>query len=318
MATATTATAVGERETLADIIYKVDSDETPIFSSVEKETSNGIFTEWQVQELAAASTSNHANEGADMADSGVTATSRLGNYHQISTKGFIVSHTLDAVDKAGRDREVAYQRVLKGLELRRDIEKSIGDTNVARSSSEPRKSASLITWISNGDKPSDMAFASGGNGTAAADLTGTARALTLAQIDTSMQAAWEDGGNPSMLVCSATNRANISDLTQAGTNLVSNQVNMTEGKAPTFVGSTAVYLTDFGTLDITPSRFMGNDKVFLIDPNFVSLSTLTGRNFAENDIANTGDAEKTQIVTEWSLKVKAPKAHAAVIGLSGS
>ena len=271
-----------------------------------------------MQELAAASTSNHANEGADMADSGVTATSRLGNYHQISTKGFIVSHTLDAVDKAGRDREVAYQRVLKGLELRRDIEKSIGDTNVARSSSEPRKSASLITWISNGDKPSDMAFASGGNGTAAADLTGTARALTLAQIDTSMQAAWEDGGNPSMLVCSATNRANISDLTQAGTNLVSNQVNMTEGKAPTFVGSTAVSLTDFGTLDMTPSRFMGNDKVFRIDPNFVSLSTLTGRNFAENDIANTGDAEKTQIVTEWSLKVKAPKAHAAVIGLSGS
>ena len=173
MATATTATAVGERETLADIIYKVDSDETPIFSSIEKETSNGIFTEWQVQELAAASTSNHVNEGADMSDTGVTATSRLGNYHQISQKGYIVSNTLDAVDKAGRDREVAYQRVLKGLELRRDIEKMIGDTNVARSSSEPRKSASLLTWITNGDAPSDMAFATG-DGTDTADLTGTA------------------------------------------------------------------------------------------------------------------------------------------------
>ena len=101
-------------------------------------------------------------------------------------------------------------------------------------------------------------------------------------------------------------------------NLVSNQVNMTEGKAPTFVGSTAVYLTDFGTLDITPSRFMSNDKLFVIDPNFVSLSTLAGRNFAENDIANTGDAEKSQIVCEWALKVKAPKAHGACIGLNGS
>jgi len=317
MATATTATAVGERETLADIIYKVDSDETPIFSSIEKETSNGIFTEWQVQELAAASTSNHVNEGADMSDTGVTATSRLGNYHQISQKGYIVSNTLDAVDKAGRDREVAYQRVLKGLELRRDIEKMIGDTNVARSSSEPRKSASLLTWITNGDAPSDMAFATG-DGTDTADVTGTAAALTLAKIDTAVTAAWEDGGNPSMLVCSATNRANISDLTQSGTNLVSNQVNMTEGKAPTFVGSTAVYLTDFGTLDITPSRFMSNDKLFVIDPNFVSLSTLSGRNFAENDIANTGDAEKSQIVCEWALKVKAPKAHGACIGLNGS
>ena len=86
MATATTATAVGERETLADIIYKVDSDETPIFSSVEKETSTGIFTEWQVQELASAATDNHVNEGADMSDTGVTATVRMGNYHQISQK----------------------------------------------------------------------------------------------------------------------------------------------------------------------------------------------------------------------------------------
>ena len=246
-----------------------------------------------------------------------TATVRFGNYHQISQKGYIVSNTLDAVDKAGRDREVAYQRVLKGLELRRDIEKMIGDTNVARSSSEPRKSASLLTWITNGDAPSDMAFATG-DGTDTADVTGTAAALTLAKIDTAVTEAWQDGGNPSMLVCSATNRANISDLTQSGTNLVSNQVNMTEGKAPTFVGSTAVYLTDFGTLDITPSRFMSNDKLFVIDPNFVSLSTLAGRNFAENDIANTGDAEKSQIVCEWALKVKAPKAHGACIGLNGS
>ena len=121
-----------------------------------------------------------------------------------------------------------------------------------------------------------------------------------------------------MLVCSATNRANISDLAQAGTNLVTNQVNTTAATAPSFVGSVSVYMTDFGTLDITPSRFMGNDRLFVIDPNFVCLSTLTGRNFAENDIANTGDAEKSQIVTEWALKVKAPKAHGAIFDLNGS
>ena len=119
-------------------------------------------------------------------------------------------------------------------------------------------------------------------------------------------------------MCDATNRANISDLTQSGTNLVTNQVNMTEGKAPTFVGSTAVYLNDFGTLDITPSRFISNDKIFLIDPNFVCLSTLTGRNFSENEIGSSGDADKTQIIIEWALKVKAPKSHAVVFGLNGS
>jgi hypothetical protein len=317
MATATTVTAAGERETLADIIYKVDSDETPIFSSIDKETSNGIFTEWQTQELAAASATNFVAEGADMSDSGVTATVRLGNYHQISQKGYIISNTLDAVDKAGRDREVAYQRVLKGLELRRDIEKAIGDTDVARASGATRKSASLTCWITNGSVGASAGAFATGDGTDTV-TGGDDRALTLALIDDAMQDAWSDGGAPSIAVMSATNRANISDLTQSGTNLVTNQVNMTEGKAPTFVGSTAVYLTDFGSLDITPSRFMGNDRLFVIDPNYVCLSTLTGRNFSENDIANTGDAEKSQIVCEWALKVKAPKAHGMVLDLSGS
>jgi hypothetical protein len=56
----------------------------------------------------------------------------------------------------------------------------------------------------------------------------------------------------------------------------------------------------------------------LIDPDFASLSTLNGRNFAENEIAPTGDAEKFQIVCEWALKVTAPKAHAMVLDLSGA
>lgn len=316
MSTFTTSTAIGEREQLADVIYRIDPDETPIFSALKKETSNGIFTEWQVQELAAASATNYVNEGADASVAAPTATSRLGNYHQISVKAVAVSKTLDAVEKAGRDREVAYQKVLKSLELRRDIEKAIGDTNVARAAADPRKSASLITWITNGDKPTDMAFATG-DGTDAADLTGTARALTLAQIETAMQAAWTDGGSPKIMACSAANRANFSDLSASG-NLVSNDVNMTAAKEVTYVGSTSVFLTDFGTLEVAPSRFMGDDKIFLIDPDFAALCTINGRNFTENEIAPTGDAEKFQIVTEWALKVLAPKAHAAVIGLSGS
>ena len=37
-----TSAAIGEREQLADIIYRIDPAETPIFSNVKKETSNGI------------------------------------------------------------------------------------------------------------------------------------------------------------------------------------------------------------------------------------------------------------------------------------
>tara|TARA_A100000171_G_C2027892_1_gene94338 strand:- start:82 stop:228 length:147 start_codon:yes stop_codon:yes gene_type:complete len=48
MATYTSTLAVGEREQLADIIYRIDSDETPIFSTSAKETVNGTLVEWQV------------------------------------------------------------------------------------------------------------------------------------------------------------------------------------------------------------------------------------------------------------------------------
>jgi hypothetical protein len=315
MATFTTTLAVGEKEQLADVIYRIDPDETPIFSALKKETSNGIFTEWQVQELAAASGTNYVNEGADASIGTPTATTRLGNYHQISVAAVAVSKTLDAVEKAGRDKELAYQKVLKSLELRRDIEKSIGDTDVARDGSDPRKSASLSCWITNGSVGATGAFATG-DGTDAV-TGGTDRALTLQLIEDGMQAAWEDGGNPKMLVASATNRANFSNLT-ASSNLVNNQVNMTQAKEVTYVGSTSVFLTDFGTLEVAPSRFLGNDRVFMIDPDFASLCTINGRNFAENQIAPTGDAEKFQIVTEWALKVQAPKAHAMILDLNGS
>lgn len=314
--TYTTQTAVGEREQLADVIYRIDPDETPIFSALKKETSNGIFTEWQVQELASASTTNYVNEGADASIVAPTATVRLGNYHQISVKAVAVSKTLDAVEKAGRDREVAYQKVLKSLELRRDIEKAIGDTDVARDGSDPRKSASLSCWISNGSVGATGAFAANGNGTATI-TAGTARPLTLALIEDGMQDAWTDGGNPKMMVASATNRANFSDLSATG-NLVSNDVNMTAAKEVTYVGSTSVFLTDFGSIEVAPSRFLSNDRIFLIDPDFASLATINGRNFAENEIAPTGDAEKFQIVTEWALKVQAPKAHAGIFDLNGS
>ena len=318
MATITTNTAIGERETLADVIVRISPDECPVYSAAQKTTATGVFQEFLVQELASAASNNHVAEGADMTDTGITNVVRMGNYSQISTKGFIISNTLDVVDKAGRDREVAYQRTLKGLELRRDVEKYLTDTNTARDgSSSTRKTASLITWITNGDAPSDMAFATG-DGTDQADLTGTARALTLAQIDATHQACWSDGGDPSLLVASATNRANISDLTQSGTNLVTNQVNQTAGKQPSFVGATAILLNDFGQLEIIPSRLMSNDKIFLIDPNHVAISTITGRNFVTQEIAPTGDASKEQVLIEFALIPDAPKAHGAVIGLNGS
>ena len=58
MATWTTSNAIGQRESLSDVISRIDPDETPIFSNGKKETTKAVFHEWQVQELAAAVDTN--------------------------------------------------------------------------------------------------------------------------------------------------------------------------------------------------------------------------------------------------------------------
>ena len=115
MATYTSATSIGEREDLSDVITRIDPDETPLFSNMEKIATKGITHEFQVQELASAVDNNANNEGADYSYTNPTATTRLGNVHQIFVQAGSVSNTLDVVDKAGRDRETAYVKVLKGI-----------------------------------------------------------------------------------------------------------------------------------------------------------------------------------------------------------
>ena len=314
MATYTSATAIGEREDLSDVIYRIDPDETPLVSNAQKETTKGIFHEWQVQELAAAVDTNSASEGADYSYVNPSATTRLGNYHQIAVQAASVSNTLDVVDKAGRDKETAYVKVLKGIEQRRDIEKSLFK-NEARSASEPRKAAKLISWITNGDAPSDMSF-SGGTGADSADLTGTARALTLAQIDAAMLAAYNDGGAPNMLLMSPTNKQNFSGLSSGSVS--TNQITYTAPREAAIIGSVSLYLSDFGELAVTVDRQCPNSEMYLIDTDYVCIGSLPGRMFSVSDVAPTGDATKFAIVSEYTLIVKAPKAHAAVIGLDGT
>ena len=314
MATFLTTNAIGEREDLSDIIYRIDPAETPLFTAAAKETTSGVTTEWQVQELAAAVDTNHVNEGADYSYVNPTATTRLSNVHQIAAQAASVSNTLDVVDKAGRDRETAYGKVIKGLEQRRDIEKSLFK-NEAKSASDPRKTAKLMTWLTNGDKPSDMGHGTG-DGSDTCDLTGTARALTLAQIEAAIKEAYEDGGNPSMLLMSPANKVAFSGLSSGSVS--TNQITSTAPQEAAIIGSVSLFLSDFGTVEAVVDRQMTNSEMYVIDKDYVALGFLPGRQFSVSDVAPTGDATKFAIISEYALIVRAPKAHAFIYGLNTS
>src|SRR5689334_7157352 len=125
--------AVGNKEDVSNRINRIDPTETPFYSGVEKVKAKATNHEWQTQALAAASTSNAQLEGDDnITADATTPTVRLGNILQISRKTPSVTGTQQAVEHYGRGDEMDYQVMLKGMELRRDIEKILTGANQAK------------------------------------------------------------------------------------------------------------------------------------------------------------------------------------------
>lgn len=328
----TTANAIGARESLADVIYRIDPDEVPVLSSLKKGTRANTLFDWQTQELAAATTANAQAEGATISSYDDNLTTRLQNQMQIAFKAFKVSDTIDAVDTAGRERESAYQSLLAGITLRRDIEKIL-TSDQAKSTSGNRKCATLSSWITNtslgASAETNGSFTGDGTDLPVADTDspadtsddfGTARDLSVDLIETVMQAAYEDGGNPSLMVMSPIQKRKFSTaaITSQGTSTINNQVNMTTPKAGTSVSSISVFLSDFGQLDTVVDRFMPNERVYLLDPEFAEYVTLPGRDFVKQDLAKEGDSTRGFVLSEFSMQISAPKAHGAIYALTNS
>ena len=114
--------AVGEREDLSNVIYNISPTDTPFMSAIAKAKASFTNHEWQKDSLAAASGTNAAIEGNEVTFAAPSATTRLGNYSQIAVKSVIVSGTLEATNKAGRNNELAYQISKASKELKRDME----------------------------------------------------------------------------------------------------------------------------------------------------------------------------------------------------
>jgi hypothetical protein len=117
-----------------------------------------------------------------------------------------------------------------------------------------------------------------------------------------------------MLVVSPAKKATFSDLSSGS--VATNQIQYTAPREAAIVGSVSLYLSDYGELSVVIDRQMGNDRLYLLDSDYASVVTLPGRNFLVEDLAKTGDAAKFQVITEYGLKVSAPKAHGAVYDLN--
>jgi hypothetical protein len=314
MPTYQTYTAIGQREDLSDIIYNISPTDTPLMSSIGKTKATAVYHEWQVDSLAAASLTNKAVEGADATSATMGVTTRAGNRTQIFQKTVQIAGTLEAVDKAGRKSEKAYQLAKASSEVKRDMELTLLSNQLAAAgdSSTARTLGGLQAWLAtNGDfGTSGVAGASG----TTARTEGTDRTFTETILKTVVKEVYTAGGNPKVLMVNPTHKQTVS----AFAGIAAQRYMAPSNEATTIIGAADVYLSDFGTMSVVPNRFMNatnacDETAFVIDPDMLAIAYL--RPFSTNELAKTGDSEKTQLICEATLEVKNEAAHGIIADL---
>jgi hypothetical protein len=324
--TFTTFDAKGIREDLSDAIYNISPKDTPFMSNIKKGQATQTFYEWQTDVLATPDGSNAHLDGDDVNPFDASSpTVRVGNYTQISRKTVIISGTLEAVDKAGRKSELAYQLAKRSAELKRDLETimlqnqgaSAGSTTVARltgalpawiktTSSSAANSYSATTANSDTNAPVYT------NIPTAARTDGTQTTFTEQMVKDAMVGAYVQGAKPEMLMVGAHNKIVFSGFSGVATKTFYQSA----VEETAVIGSADVYVSDFGTLAVVPNRFQRARDAWLIDPEFAAVIFL--RPFMTEPLAKTGDAEKRMLIVEWGLKVHNEKAHAGIFDLTTS
>src|SRR3569833_1500058 len=304
--------AVGNREDLPNASYRIDPTDTPFVSGIERGKAKAVKHEWQTQALAAAA-SNAQLEGDVYTATAATATVRLNNVCQIARKIARVTGTQRVVDHAGRGDEMTYLMMLKGLELRRDIEFNLVGTNQAINNGNDttaRNHASVLSWI----KTNTSKGGGSGADPSAADGTGTRtdgtqRAFTESMLKTVLQSCWTNGGKPDTVMVGAFNKQVFSTFTGRSTP-------MEQASSKKIVAAVAAYESDFGRVKVVPNRFMRSRDALVLQMDMWAKATL--RDFETDDIAKTGDTTSKAVITEYTLEARNEKASGGVFDLTTS
>jgi len=225
-----------------------------------------------------------------------------------------VSGTQQAVEHAGRDNEMAYQEMLKGLELKRDMEGILCGTNQAKNAgnaSTARVTASVLSWVkSNTSKGASGVDPSAADGTGSR-TDGTQRVFTETLLKTVLQSIWNNGGKPDTIMTGGFNKQVFSTFTGRASPFE-------ETKAKKITASVDAYESDFGTLKVVANRFSRPRDVLVLQMDMWAIAYLNGRKMVSIPLAITGDSQRKEVLSEYALEARNEKASGGVFDLTTS
>jgi hypothetical protein len=300
------------REDLADTVYRISPADTPFMSAVPRNKATAVLHEWSLDSLEATNTTNARLEGDALTRSTSGTPSRIQNYCQISSKDATVTGTQRAVNPAGIDDMMAYQMAKKSLALRKDMEAILlgNQGQVAGNTTTARTLRSFNAWISgNGSRGTAGADSTAATAAATDGTAGDLRTFTEDMLKDAIKDAFDDGGEPNLVLVGSFNKQKFSTFTGRAT--ARENVNI-----GTVQGAAELYASDFGTLKVVPNRTQRGRDAFVIDTTKVAVSYL--RAFEPQELGRVGDALTRDLISEYTLEMRAADAHALIADLTTS
>lgn len=294
---------IGQKEDVQDAVYRISPVDSPVVSMSRSIQASGKLHEWHQHELSAAA-ANKQVEGADAPADSSTVVVNKSNYCQIMSKVAEIAGTLEAVDKYGRDSEMAFQLERIYSELVNDEELAVNgkpggtrQTGAIGDGTTAREMASLVSQL---DASVVQDAATTGNVSGA--IITTIPVLEDAIVD-GHKTCYEAGGNPGYLVVDPANSLYISDFARAA----GRQRDIRNEK--TVVAVVDLYVSNFGELDVVIDR-NSDDCIKGLDFNYLATPVL--RATTDWELAKIGDTERRQVLREGTFAVLNDKSHFAI------
>ncbi len=302
----------GQPRDLSKILTMIAPTDTPFMT--RSGTGNKATQrkhEWTKDSLADPG-ANAQVEGADVTQFQGSEVIGLDNIVQRFEKAINVSGTAQAVEQVGVSNQYNHQMANRMKEIKKDVEYALLGNTVAEAgnTTTARVMRGLSAWIT-----TNVDLGAGGAAATptAAATPGTLRALTGEMIAMSMQKAYEEGGDPTILMCSPAVRRKVTKVLK----IVNVQDENPRDKRVT--DTVRIYDSDFGELLVVPNRVQAKvpyaaNALFILDMEYWKKSYL--RNFAEQKLAKTGDSEKGMITGELTMEARAEESSAMIADIN--
>ena len=313
-ATNTVSNTSGLAENFSDIVWDVSPVDTPYLTMAKRINVSARIYQWQEDALDTVAT-NYVQEGDDATFTTSTQTTSLSSPMQISRKTVNISGTLDAVKKYGRKSETAFQLAKAGKSLKRDMEYALVRNQTAVATGTTRQTGGFECWISsnvtkaNDAQGQDYSTRGFSAGTVIPPQDGSLVTFIEADLKSALGLAWTDGGDPSVILMSSKNKGWFDAFSGVAT-----KYKDVPGKSQgTIVGASDVYISSYGTHYVKLDRYVRDEAVLCIDPDYVGVGIL--RDIQKTELAATGDGSKWMILAEYGNVILNRDAHSIVGGV---